>query len=52
MCNDVSVQGVTQMGDDHARSCSVPGTSSRSAVPDRIASQVVHRQVGFSSTRT
>ena len=44
--------GVTQIGDDQARSCSVAGLSGRGSTPARMASQVVHRQVGFSSTRT
>ena len=44
--------GTYQIGDDQARSCRVAGRSGRGSTPARIASQVFHRQVGFSSTRT
>jgi len=40
-----------QIGDDQARSWIVAGRSSRGSTADRIASQVDHRQTGFSSTR-
>ena len=44
--------GITQIGDVHARSCIVFFRSSRGATPARTASQVDHRQVGFSRTLT
>ena len=44
--------GSYQIGDENARSWIVLGTTPRGVVPARMASQVDHRHVGFSSTRT
>jgi hypothetical protein len=46
------VEGRNQIGDDHALSWMVAGRSARGATPARIASQVDHRQDGFSRART
>lgn len=41
----------TQIGDDHARCCTVAGTSAGRSTPASLASAVVQRQLGFSNTR-
>ena len=47
-----AIAGVTNIGDDQARSCNVFLRSERGATPALTASQVDQRQVGFSRTRT
>ena len=46
------VLGIYQIGEDQALSCIVEGISDLGLLPDFIASQVDHLQVGFSKTLT
>ena len=48
----IAAWGKIHIGDVQARSCSVGSFSSRNGRPNRFASHVDHRQVGFSSART
>ena len=52
--SDLSVRrwGRVQIGDDQPRCCTVVGRSSGGSIPALLASDVVQRQLGFSSTRT